>query len=183
MTATLSMPLWMVVVAGCVLAAAAVAAWVMACRTWENEAIYRARQRLFGIRDELFLLFLRHGMVDHPAHRRLREVLNAHIRHAHRVSMMWLLAVVRTYLATDRGRGLVIEPTGKVELDDAVRRSLDEAARVVLELAFERSVWRALTGPASRLLFLGMLRSMIRRSEDVAAVICEEDRFERLRAA
>lgn len=49
------------------------------------------RDRLFTIRDEMFLYAYDHGLVDTAAYRNLRVLLNSLIRYAHKVSFARLL--------------------------------------------------------------------------------------------
>jgi hypothetical protein len=55
---------------------------------------YRAdnlRDKLFTLRDEMFLYSLDHDLVGTPAHENLRRMMNSLIRYAHRVSLARLM--------------------------------------------------------------------------------------------
>jgi hypothetical protein len=57
---------------------------------WRALADYRAddlRDRLFAIRDEMFLYALDQGIADTAAHENLRLIMNRLIRYAHRASL------------------------------------------------------------------------------------------------
>ena len=54
---------------------------------WVRFRVWMLRQDLFEIRDQLWIEMVEAGLVDHPDHRQLREVLNGAIRFAPRFSV------------------------------------------------------------------------------------------------
>jgi hypothetical protein len=57
-----------------------------------DAAIDDLRDRLFAIRDRMFLYAYDHDLLDRPAHRELRSLMNGAIRFAHQASVVRVLS-------------------------------------------------------------------------------------------
>jgi hypothetical protein len=73
---------------------------------WRNAAVETARQKLFGIRNEMFGFWAETGLpFDHPAYTSLRGIMNHSIRFAHVIapSRCWLPYLLYCYLKKSYG--------------------------------------------------------------------------------
>jgi hypothetical protein len=57
---------------------------------WRSYQLDSFRDKLFALREELFLYVCDNDMVDHPAHGFLRDEINSFIRYAHKITV-WRL--------------------------------------------------------------------------------------------
>jgi hypothetical protein len=63
---------------------------------WKDLWVDEVRNSVFAVRDDLFSYACVHGLLDHPAHVKLRALMNSMLRYAHDISFAKALSLALT---------------------------------------------------------------------------------------
>ena len=72
--------------------------------------IDQVRDDIFAIRDEMFIFAAENHILDHPSYMQLRELMNAIIRFAHKITFMRIIlwSVAQRFISEEERRAIIL---------------------------------------------------------------------------